>query len=177
VLVGEIVNEDTVPGFVTVNATLTGKDGSTLGEETSFDKMSHTLLPKEVSPFRIDFPGVPLANVKSVHMQPNALLVSASADPVIGVMHQQLQTDSLGGKVLTGELINQSGEMVNIPHVLTTYYDNSGKVIWVSDTYVDRALLPTVPQWFQVSVPADIAQNVQNYRLTVNQYSIDKVGS
>jgi hypothetical protein len=176
VLLGEIVNEDTVPGFVTVNATLIGKDGSTLGEETSFDKMSHTLLPKEVSPFRIDFPGVQLANVKSVRMQPNALLVSASADPVIGIMHQQLQTDSLGEKVLTGELVNQSGELVNIPHVLTTYYDNSGKVIWVSDTYVDHALLPTVPQWFQVNVPADIAPHVQNYRLAVNQYSIDKAG-
>lgn len=176
VLLGEIVNEDTVPGFVTVNATLIGKDGGTLGEETSFDKMSHTLLPKEVSPFRIDFPGVQLANVKSVRMQPNALLVSASADPVIGVMHQQLQADSLGGKMLTGELVNQSGQTVNIPHVLATYYDNSGKVIWVSDTYVDHALLPTVPQWFQVSVPADVALHVQNFRLTVNQYSIDKAG-
>jgi hypothetical protein len=176
VLMGEIVNEDTVPGFVTVSATLIGKDGVPLGEETSFDKMSHTLLPKEVSPFRIDFPGVQLANVKSVRMQPNALLVGASADPVIGVLHQQMQTDSLGGKMLTGELVNQSGQTVNIPHVLATYYDNSGKVIWVSDTYVDRALLPTVPELFQVSVPADIAQNVQNYRLTVNQYSIDKAG-
>lgn len=176
VLLGEIVNEDTVPGFVTVNATLIGKDGSTLGEETSFDKMSHTLLPKEISPFRIDFPGVQLANVKSVQMQPNALLVSASADPVIGVMHQQLQTDSLGEKALTGELVNQSGQTVNIPHVLATYYDNAGKVIWVSDAYVDHALLPTVPQWFQVNAPADVAQRVQNYRVTVNQYSIGRAG-
>ncbi len=176
IVMGEIVNEDTVPGFVTVNASLLGKDGGTLGEETSFDKTSHTLLPKEVSPFRIDFPGVQLSNVKNVRMQPNALLVSASADPVIGVMHQQMQTDSLGGRVLTGELVNESGQTVNIPHVLATYYDNSGKVIWVADTYVDHALLPTVPEWFQVSVPADIAPRVQNYRLTVNQYSMGRAG-
>lgn len=176
ILLGEIVNEDTVPGFVTVNATLIGKDGGTLGEETSFDKMSHTLLPKEVSPFRIDFPGVQLANVKSVRMQPNAMLVSASADPVIGVLHQHLETDSLGRKVLRGELINQSGQTVNIPHVLATYYDNSGKVIWVSDSYVDRALLPTTPEPFHVGLRDDIAPQVQSYRVTVNQYSLDKAG-
>ena len=64
IIVGEIENEDTVPGFVSVNATLTGKDGNTLGEESSFDKISHTLLPKEISPFRIDFPKVPLSKVK-----------------------------------------------------------------------------------------------------------------
>ncbi len=62
IIVGEIENEDTVPGFVSVGATLVGKDGSVLGEETSFDKISHTLLPKEISPFRIDFPSVKLAN-------------------------------------------------------------------------------------------------------------------
>ncbi len=176
ILMGEIVNEDTVPGFVTVNATLIGKDGKPLGEETSFDKMSHTLLPKEVSPFRIDFQGVQLANVKSVRMQPTALLVSASADPVIGVLHQQLETNALGKKVLKGELINESGQTVNIPHVLATYYDNSGKVIWVADAYVDKALLPTAQQPFEVSLRDDVAPQVQSYRVTVNQYSVDKAG-
>jgi hypothetical protein len=34
--------------------------------------------------------------------------------------------------MLKGELINESGQTVNIPHVLATFYDNSGKVIWVS---------------------------------------------
>ncbi len=90
VIVGEIENEDTVPGFVSVGATLVGADGNVLGEETSFDKISHTLLPKEISPFRIDFPDVPLKKVKSVRMTPNSMLVPASADPVIGAMHQRL---------------------------------------------------------------------------------------
>ena len=65
-ILGEIVNEDTVPAFVAVSAFLTGKDGNLMGEESSFDKISHTLLPKEVSPFRIDFPDRPLARIKSV---------------------------------------------------------------------------------------------------------------
>jgi hypothetical protein len=174
VILGEIVNEDTVPGFVDVAATLIGKDGKTLGQEESFDKISHVLLPKEVSPFRVDFPGVKLANIKSVRMQPTALLVPASADPVMGVLHQRLEKDAQGRTVLTGDLINEGGQTVNIPHVLATFYDNAGRVIWVSDGYVDHALLPKTPVPFSVAVNDSLAKNIQTYRVTVNQYSIDR---
>ena len=173
-IIGEIANEDTVPGFVSVGATIIGKNGQVIGEETSFDKISHTLLPKEISPFRIDFPGVKLADVKSVRMQPNSMLVPASADPVIGVMQQQIVTDARGRHVLQGQLLNESGQTVNIPHVLATYYDTSGKVIWVSDGYVDKALPPQVPVPFSVGLRDDIASNVHNTRVTVNQYSRDR---
>jgi hypothetical protein len=172
-VLGEIVNEDTVPGFVSVNATLLGKDGAVLGQEESFDKISHTLLPKEISPFRIDFPDVPLAKVKSVRMQPASLLVAAAADPVIGVLHQRLEKDLRGRPVLKGELVNQSGQTVNIPHVLATYYDSSGRVIWVSDGYVNQVLMPQTPVPFMVDVRDDLVANVHSYRVTVNQYSIN----
>lgn len=174
IIVGEIENEDTVPGFVSVGATLVGKNGDVIGEETSFDKISHTLLPKEISPFRIDFPQVPLSKVKSVRMTPNSMLVPASADPVIGVEHQRVETDSRGRHVLKGELVNQSGVTVNIPHVLATYYDGSGKVIWVSDGYLDNALLPQTPVPFAVDLRDDLASNVHNYRVTVNEYMLQQ---
>ena len=174
IIVGEIENEDTVPGFVAVGATLIGKSGDVLGEETSFDKISHTMLPKEISPFRIDFPKVKLAAVKSVRMTPNSMLVPASADPVIGVLHQRVETDTRGRHVLKGELLNESGVTVNIPHVLATYYDASGKVIWVSDGYVDNALLPQTPVPFAVDLRNDLASNVHNYRVTVNQYMLQQ---
>ena len=174
IIVGEIENEDTVPGFVSVGATLVGKNGDVIGEETSFDKISHTLLPKEISPFRIDFPKVSLSTVKSVRMTPNSMLVPASADPVIGVVHQRVETDSRGRHVLKGELINESGVTVNIPHVLATYYDGAGKVIWVSDGYVDNALLPQTPVPFAVDLRDDLASNVHNYRVTVNEYMLQQ---
>lgn len=175
IILGEVRNEDTVPGFVSVGASLLGKNGETLGEETSFDKISHTLLPSEISPYRIDFPKVKLAQVQSVRMQPAALLMPASADPVIGVLHQRLEKDASGRSVLRGELVNQSGMTVNIPHVLATYYDDAGRVIWVSDAYSDKALLPQTPVPFSVDVRDDLAKDVHSYRVTVNQYSIDRV--
>lgn len=173
IVMGEVVNEDTVPGFVNVSATLIGKDGSRFASESSFDKTSHVLLPKEVSPFRIDFPGAKLAQLKGVDMQRNTILVPATADPVIGVLHQQLQKNDAGHTELRGELLNESGQVVNIPHVIATYYDGSGKVIWVSDGYVDKALEPQIPVSFKVGLSDDLVSQVKSYRVTVNHYSRD----
>jgi hypothetical protein len=174
IIMGEIENEDTVPAFVSVGATLVGKDGQDVAQEASFDKTSHVLLPKEISPYRIDFPKMKLADMKSVRMKPDSMLVPASADPVIGVLHQRIEKDARGRTVLKGELLNESGQTVNIPHVLATFYDASGKVIWVSDGYVDHALLPQAPQPFAVDLRDELAANVHSYRVTVNQYSLHR---
>src|SRR5205814_312527 len=174
IILGELVNEDTVPGYVDVQGILIGKNDEQLGEETSFDKISHVLLPKEVTPFRIDFDGVHLNQVKKVTLNPTSILVPASADPVIGVLHQQLEKTDSGHTLLKGELMNQSGQLVNIPQVLATYYDNAGKVIWISDGYVDQALRPQIPIPFAVTVNDDIAPKVHSYRVVVNHYVMDR---
>ncbi|MFZ1141224.1 MAG: hypothetical protein WAN76_18730 [Candidatus Sulfotelmatobacter sp.] len=171
VILGEVENEDTVPAYLNVNATLLKADGSPIEEEGSFDLISHVLLPKQVSPYRIDFPGVRMDAVKSVRMDARALLVPASADPVIAVSDQALSKDGLNRNVLKGELVNQSGRPVNIAQVLAAYYDDSGKVIWVSDGYVDQALTPQVPVPFAVDIPNDIAGRLKSYRVIVNHYS------
>jgi hypothetical protein len=174
-VIGEVVNEDTIPAFVNVNAILVDASGKTIDDETSFDKILHVLLPKQVSPYRIDFPAVRLREVKNVRMDVKATLVPASSDPVIGVMNQRIETDAQGRPVLQGELLNQSGETVNIPHVIASFYDNNGKVVWVGDGYVEHALLPQASQPFAVEIPKSLAGKVQNFHVVVNQYSLGKV--
>jgi hypothetical protein len=125
VILGELLNEDVVPAYVTVKATLLSKDGSPIATEDSFDKISHVLLPKQVTPFLIKFPDVALSQVGSVRMTPLATLIAASADPVIEIEDQQLHPAP--GASLTGKLINQSGQIVNVAHVLGTFYDKNGQ--------------------------------------------------
>jgi hypothetical protein len=170
VLVGEVVNEDSVPAYVNVGATLLGPNDEELAQESSFDKIAHTLLPRQVSPYRIDFPNMRLEQIKNVRMEAKALLIAASADPVIAIDQQKLETDPVGKKILSGTLTNQSGQIVSIPHVIAAYYDNTGKVVWVSDGYVAQALLPQMPVPFAVDLPPDIAKSVQTYRVLVNHY-------
>jgi hypothetical protein len=174
VVMGEVVNEDTVPAFVNVNATLVDGAGATIDDETSFDKIDHVLLPKQVSPYRIDFPNISLKNVKSVRMDEKATLVPASADPVIGVMNQKIEPDVQGKSVLHGDLFNQSGQTVNISHVIVSFYDNNAKVVWVGDGYVDRALLPQSSEPFAVEIPRAVASKVQSFHVVVNQFSLGR---
>src|SRR5215469_7230427 len=172
VVMGEVVNQDTVPAFVNVNATLVDASGSAIDDESSFDKILHVLLPKQVTPYRIDFPHVSLGKVKNVRMDVKATLVPASSDPVIGVMNKKLETDAQGHSILRGELLNESGQTVNIPHVIASFYDNNGKVVWVSDGYVEQALLPQSTESFAVEIPQTLAGKVQSFHVVVNQYSL-----
>jgi hypothetical protein len=172
VILGELLNEDVVPAFVTVEATLLDKNGADIATESSFDQMSHVLLPKQVTPFRIDFEGVKMDQIDSVRMQPSASLVSASADPVIEIQSQKL--NPMPNASLAGKLVNQSGQVVNIAHVVGTFYDNKGQIIWIASQYVDNALLPQTPVPFAISIPPDLAKEVDNYRVTTSVYSSDR---
>lgn len=174
VVMGEVTNEDSIPAFVNVNATLVDASGNPIDEESSFDKIAHVLLPKQVTPYRIDFPDISLKNVKNVRMDVKASLVPASADPVIGVMNQRIDSDAQGRSVLHGDLLNQSGETVNIPHVIASFYDNNGKVVWVSDGYVDQALLPQSSEPFAVEIPHALSAAVHGFHVVVNQFSLGR---
>jgi hypothetical protein len=170
VILGEVENEDTVPAYLNVSATLLKPDGSQLAQQDTFDAISHSLLPKQVSPYRIDFPGYRLQEVKSVRMDVRPLLVPATADPVIAVENQNVTKDALGRSILKGDLVNQSGQIVNIAQVLGSFYDTTGKVIWVSDGYVEQALVPQGPVPFALDIPPDIANRVHSYHVIVNHY-------
>ncbi len=174
VVMGEVTNEDTIPAFLTVNATLVDAAGNAIDDESSFDKIAHVLLPKQMTPYRIDFPNLNLKSVKNVRMDVKATLVPASADPVIGVMNQRIDVDPQGKTVLHGDLLNQGGQTVNIPHVIASFYDNNGKVVWVSDGYVDRSLLPQSSEAFAVEIPKSLSSAVHSFHVVVNQYSLNR---
>jgi len=169
VILGELLNEDVVPAYVSVTATLLSKSQSPIATEDSFDKISHLLLPKQVTPFLIKFPNVALSEVGSIRMAPLSALIAASADPVIEIENEQLHPAP--GASLTGQLINQSGQIVNVAHVLGTFYDKTGQVVWVADEYIDRALLPQNPVPFEIHIPEDLARNVSSQRTVIATYS------
>ncbi len=169
VVMGELLNEDVVPAYVNVRATLMAKNGKAMGDEASFDEISHLLLPKQVTPFLITFPKASLSDVGSIQMQPSATLVAASADPVIEIQNQKLSPTP--NPSLSGALVNQSGQTVNIAHVLGTFYDKTGQLVWVADRYVDRALMPQTPVSFTIPIPEDLAGKISSERAVVSTYS------
>jgi hypothetical protein len=173
VLMGELLNEDVVPAYVSVTATLLSNDQKAIATEGSFDEISHQLLPKQVTPFMIRFRNVSLSDVKSVRMTPFSTLISASADPVIEIENEKL--NPAPDASLTGQLTNQSGQIANVAHVLGTFYDKSGQVVWVGDQYVDHALLPQTPVAFNIHIPEDLARKISSERTVVATYSFGGV--
>lgn len=169
VVMGELMNEDVVPAYVSMSATLQAKDKSPIATEEAFDKISHVLLPKQVTPFFIQFPDAKLSQVDSINMKPFSTLVPASADPVIEIDNEKL--NPAPNASLTGQLINQSGEVVNVAHVLGTLYDQTGQLVWVVDQYVDTALLPQTPVAYNIQIPDDIARKVSSQRTVVSTFS------
>jgi hypothetical protein len=148
---------------------LQAKNKSAIATEGSFDMISHVLLPKQVTPFLIQFPGAQLSDVDSINMKPFAILVPASADPVIEIDNQKF--NPAPNASLTGQLVNQSGQVVNVAHVIGTLYDKTGQLVWVSDQFVDSALLPQTPVAFNIPVPEDIVKNVSSERTVVATFS------
>jgi hypothetical protein len=170
VIMGELLNEDVVPAYVAVNATVMDKNKQPISTEGSFDKISHLLLPKAVTPFLIKFPDVQLSSVGSVQMQPFSQLIPASADPVIEI--QDVKINPAPDASLTGSVVNQSGQIANIAHVLGTFYDKDGNIVWVADQYVDHALLPQTPVPFNIHIPEDLARKIASQRTVVSTYSM-----
>jgi hypothetical protein len=170
VVLGELLNEDVVPAYVSVRATLLSKSGSTISTEGSFDKISHILLPKQVTPFFINFPGATLSDVGSIRMEPLSSLISASAGPVIAIENERLSPAP--GATVTGQLVNQGGQVVNIAHILETLYDKAGQVVWVADQYTNHALLPKTPISFTIHIPEDLARKVSSERTVTETYSV-----
>ena len=170
VILGELLNEDVVPAYVSVNATLLNHEQQPIATEGSFDMIQHLLLPKAVTPFLIRFPDVTLAQVSAVHMNPLSALIPASADPVIEIQNEKINPTPDAS--LTGEVVNQSGEIANVAHVMGTFYDQSGNLVWVADQYVDRALLPQTPVPFQIRIPEDLAHKISSQRTVVSTYSM-----
>jgi hypothetical protein len=102
-------------------------------------------------------------------MDPVSSLVAASADPVIEISDEQLHPAPDAN--LTGQLVNQSGQVVNVAHVLGTFSDTSGNVVWVADTYTNRAMMPQTPLPFEIHIPEDLARNVASQRTVIATYS------
>ena len=169
VVLGELLNEDIVPAYVSVTATLLSKSQTPIATEGSFDRISHLLLPKQVTPFLIKFPNVSLSEVGSIRMTPLSGLIAASADPVIAIDNEQLHPAP--GASLTGQLNNQGGQIVNVAHVLGTFYDKTGNVVWVADQYVNQALLPQTPVPFEIHIPEDLARSISSQRTVIATYS------
>jgi len=174
-VVGELINTDSDPADVTVTASLNDAKGKELSHYNAQEGMMHKLLPKEVTPFRVDFEGVAgtvLSNTLDLKkFKPDAFTPPVLEKPIDsfdvyakGVVTQydlnrDLTTQDLqvhigadGVAHLTGRLLNIGTREATIPHMLITYYDEHNQVAWVDHVYIRNAVRPQRMQPFDVPI-------------------------
>ncbi len=158
VVVGEVENLDIDPADLTLTAVLFSTEGEVLGRYNATDHMMRTLLPRESTPFRIDFQRV--AAGPNVDFDPQAFSPIEFDDRIGSVevyakavvtqtgLFRGLQlgradiVSSPDGLELDVEIRNDGVVEATVPIVLVSYLDDGGEVAWVERHYLDDALRP-----------------------------------
>jgi hypothetical protein len=176
-VVGELINADSDPADVTVTAFLSDADSKELSHYNAQEGMTHTLFPKEITPFRVDFEGVAGAlltdTLDLARFKPDAFTPPSLEKPIAnfdvfakGVVTQydlsrdlttqdlQVHIGSDGAAHLSGTLLNTGTREATIPHVLITYYDEHNQVVWVDHFFIRDAVRPQHVQPFDLPITA-----------------------
>lgn len=174
-VVGELINTDADPADVTVTAILYDDQGNPLTTYNAQSVIVHTIFPKEVTPFRIDFEGVagsvlndastagdfsPSAyspvelssTVKTFEVYAKAVVTGADLYRDVTAQNVHIEAGVDGQPHLVGDLLNTGTTEATIPHVLLTYYDSQNRVAWVDQAYVAEAIRPQRSQPFDVAI-------------------------
>jgi hypothetical protein len=182
-VVGELINLDSDPADLTVTAFLRDATGEELIRYNAQEGMVHKILPKEVTPFRVEFEGVagavltdtldlkkfkpgaftpPLITKPIGSFDVYAKAVVTSHDLSRNLTLQNLAVDLAadGTAHLTGQLLNTGTHEATIPHMLLTYYDEHNQVVWVDHVYIRDAVRPQRMQPIDIPLTpyADVQQ-------------------
>lgn len=148
-VLGEFFNIDVDPAFVTIEAILYDSLSNEIARYSAMDGMIHYLLPKESTPFLIDFSSeferLAMSGQDTVTSQPSRFVLFvrtsvAGFSPYRSIGFQNLKTDSQ--ESISGELYNYGTDAISIPQVLMAYQDDSNAVKWVSRNYLSSGVRP-----------------------------------
>jgi hypothetical protein len=194
-VVGELMNTDINPADATVTATLYDAKSTEITYYNAQTVMIHSLLPKEITPFRIDFEGVagdtlndkatngdfnpdaksplqPHADIATYTLSAKAVVTDSDLQRDVDAQDLAINTTSTGQETLEGELYNTGTDEATIPHILVTYYDANHQVIWVDSEFITEAVNPL--QTINFSIDFTNPHSIQT--LIVHTQEQDNIG-
>lgn len=134
-IIGAVTNHDTYPAQVSLSAVLRDADGNRLAQTNAMDVFLHQLLPGETSPFRIDFAGAEAAQITDIANVSSVEVVAQGVPTAYNLARPLIS-------IAPGVLYNAGALAVDIPRVLTTFFDTDDQLLWVEGTYLTSAITP-----------------------------------
>lgn len=147
-VVGSVQNIDNVPSFVSMEAIMYDKNGNQIDRAKAGEKIIHDLLPKETTPFRIDFKNGPYYyKPHEVVLFAKTLVSDKELYKFQGIANLKSQEDKL-----TGHIINYGTNEINIPQILYAQYDENQTLFWVGKEYLEKGIRPQRKKSFSLSL-------------------------
>ena len=141
-LVGEILNSDNVPAFVTVEGVLYDKEGIEIYRSNADESLIHNLLPKENSPFRIDFDNWgEIGEARKTEVYDFVVFAKSLVTDESLYKFMGLRSLSINEAQLQLTLDNYGNKEISIPQILIVYEEND-KIIWIDKYYMDSGIRP-----------------------------------
>lgn len=143
-VIGELINLDIDPAFVNVKCILYDEQGNKAIEYNTNQSISHNLLPKERTNFRIELKDVLIQselnldtiNLSSLSLFANSIVTDEKIYRYYGIKDIKIISDSLSGNV-----INYGNKDIIIPQLNVAYYDEK-QLKWVEPSYLDNGIRP-----------------------------------
>ncbi len=135
-VVGEVLNLDNDPAYVTIEAELYDLNGLPVAKQSASEHLIQNLLPKERSAFRIDFDSIQNQNQLQMAIFVRSVVQDKYFYKYQGV--QGLRIDSLSAN---GEYHNNGTKEISIPYIMIPRFVNDD-LVWVDDFYLDKGIRP-----------------------------------
>ncbi len=156
-IVGTIQNVDNVPADISVTGALYDSDNNELARFNAKDVVKHKLLPKEITPYRINFEGIAWqhkSEEKPATYNPNLFIdidlaetpvnfeIQVAANVATTDLYQSIAVSNVRQEKeqLKGFLFNPSMEEATIPQLLISYYNQDKELLWVESKYIDESV-------------------------------------
>ncbi len=164
-IIGELQNVDEVPADVVIKGTLYNDIDKELAVYNAKFLMKHKLMPKETTPFKIDFEGIAWSSTKdtmpptfdpdeftpiALEEQPVKFNLQSAGNTANTDLYKSvaLQNIEITENGIDGTLYNGGIQEVTIPQLLISYYDHEHELLWVDHQFLAEGVRVQRKQFF-----------------------------
>ena len=176
-IIGDLINTDDVPAYLSINAILFDEKGEELLRYNARDVLQHHLLPKEKTSFKISFEEIAwqknfqelpekfdpdYTNPFDFSTKPVSfkIFIKSLASDKSSYKYIGLQNLSCIEDEVSGSIYNYGTDQINIPLLISSWYDEDGKLIWVDRHYQSKGIRPQRMKDFKIGYPKNKISHV-----------------
>ena len=146
-IVGSLQNIDNVPSFVSLECITYDKNGLELSRAKAGQNVVHDLIPKELSPFRINLDDTNNHEIEKVVLFLKTLVSDKEMYKFMGS-----KSLTISDNMIKGQLLNYGTKEINVPQIIQAQYDDQKNIYWVESTFLEKGIRPQRKKSFALSI-------------------------